>query len=192
MEIIGYSQFTPVDCESLNIVLSKLKMQNIKALELGVWVGESTLEILKYISKTNGTLDVVDTFNGEGSQLKDIAPKHDVRSAFELNTAQYADIIRIFQMTTDEAVNKVQDQYDFVYIDASHVYESIKRDIDNYYPKVKEGGILAGHDFESFEWEERDINVDCRRGKHHGVIKAVVETFESRINKVNNIWYVRK
>jgi predicted O-methyltransferase YrrM len=35
---------------------------------------------------------------------------------------------------------------DFVFIDASHEYEDIKNDIIHWLPKVKIGGILAGHD----------------------------------------------
>jgi hypothetical protein len=36
---------------------------------------------------------------------------------------------------------------DFVFIDAAHDYESIKTDINAWLPKVKAGGILAGHDY---------------------------------------------
>lgn len=36
---------------------------------------------------------------------------------------------------------------DFVYIDADHSYESVKNDIIAWLPKVKQGGILAGHDY---------------------------------------------
>ena len=36
---------------------------------------------------------------------------------------------------------------DLVYIDAKHDYESVKRDIELYLPKIKHKGILAGHDY---------------------------------------------
>lgn len=49
---------------------------------------------------------------------------------------------------------------DFVYIDALHDYESVKKDIHGWYPKVRTGGILAGHDYTS---------------THQGVINAVDE-----------------
>ena len=37
--------------------------------------------------------------------------------------------------------------FDFVYIDASHEYQYIKRDLREWYPKVKKGGVFAGHDY---------------------------------------------
>ena len=36
---------------------------------------------------------------------------------------------------------------DFVYIDATHSYEAVKRDIELWWPLVKRGGVLAGHDY---------------------------------------------
>lgn len=36
---------------------------------------------------------------------------------------------------------------DCVYIDANHAYEAVLNDMDAWYPKVKPGGIFAGHDY---------------------------------------------
>lgn len=36
---------------------------------------------------------------------------------------------------------------DFCFIDADHTYESVSKDIDAWRSKVKNGGILAGHDY---------------------------------------------
>ncbi len=38
---------------------------------------------------------------------------------------------------------------DLVYIDAAHDFKSVTEDIEAWYPKVKSGGILAGHDFQT-------------------------------------------
>jgi hypothetical protein len=36
---------------------------------------------------------------------------------------------------------------DFVYIDAAHDVESVREDIAAWYPKVRPGGLLSGHDY---------------------------------------------
>lgn len=36
---------------------------------------------------------------------------------------------------------------DFAYIDANHHYIFAKRDIEHWYPKVKQGGYICGHDY---------------------------------------------
>lgn len=38
--------------------------------------------------------------------------------------------------------------FDAIYIDADHSYEAVKKDLNNAYQKVKDGGIIAGHDYE--------------------------------------------
>jgi hypothetical protein len=34
-----------------------------------------------------------------------------------------------------------------IYIDADHRYESVKRDLNDWLPKLKQGGIMCGHDY---------------------------------------------
>lgn len=41
---------------------------------------------------------------------------------------------------------------DFIYIDGLHDYESVKADIAGFYPKLKFGGIIAGHDYHLGDW----------------------------------------
>ncbi len=48
---------------------------------------------------------------------------------------------------SEKVYHKIQDNsIDFLYIDGNHEYESVKDDIRLYYKKVKEGGIISGHD----------------------------------------------
>jgi hypothetical protein len=36
---------------------------------------------------------------------------------------------------------------DVVYVDADHSYESVKSDLNIWYPKIKHGGFICGHDY---------------------------------------------
>ena len=54
----------------------------------------------------------------------------------------------IMKMTSMEAVGKIPDgSLDFVYIDALHEFDSVMMDIICWSPKVRIGGIIAGHDY---------------------------------------------
>lgn len=56
--------------------------------------------------------------------------------------------IHIVRQTSDKAVTDFSDNFfDFLYIDGDHSYEQVKKDINNYYYKVKSGGLLCGDDY---------------------------------------------
>jgi hypothetical protein len=61
--------------------------------------------------------------------------------------AHYRDKITFVRKTSEAAISDIPDALDFVYIDGSHRYEAVKRDIELFYPKVKTGGVIGGHDF---------------------------------------------
>jgi len=47
-----------------------------------------------------------------------------------------------------DVVENISDEYfDFIYLDASHLYKDVKRDLKEWFPKLKRGGIMAGHDY---------------------------------------------
>ncbi len=50
------------------------------------------------------------------------------------------------------ACKQVPNELDLAYIDAEHDYDNVKRDIACWYPKVRTGGVLCGHD-----WAERGV-----------------------------------
>ena len=49
--------------------------------------------------------------------------------------------------STDAAKQLKNDYFDFIYLDARHDYCAVKEDIEHYYPKLRPGGILSGHDY---------------------------------------------
>lgn len=62
--------------------------------------------------------------------------------------ARFGERSKLLRMTSEQAAKVISDgSLDFVYLDARHDYESVKEDIGLWYPKVKQGGIIAGHDY---------------------------------------------
>ena len=57
--------------------------------------------------------------------------------------------VTFIQKKSEDSTKEIPNGLDFVYIDGNHSYESVKRDIGLYYPKVRVGGLIGGHDFES-------------------------------------------
>lgn len=66
----------------------------------------------------------------------------------------------VMRMTSEKASKEFSDgQLDFVYLDAQHHYEAVKQDIALWHPKVRGGGILAGHDYIEGRLREGDFGV---------------------------------
>jgi predicted O-methyltransferase YrrM len=66
----------------------------------------------------------------------------------------------IWRLTSVEAAARVADaSVDFVYIDARHDYESVQEDLAVWFPKVRAGGILAGHDYADGRLVQGDFGV---------------------------------
>lgn len=95
--------------------------------------------------------------------------------------ARYKDKITFIRKTTEAAINDIPDALDFVYIDGSHAYEAVKRDIELLYPKVRTGGVIGGHDF----W-----------ANEIGVCRAVLEFAENNHlqlqGKLTDWWVVKQ
>ena len=65
-----------------------------------------------------------------------------------LNTQQWSsrrEMVRAF--STVASTQFQHDQFDWVYIDALHTYEAVKRDLEAWWPLVRPGGMMSGDDF---------------------------------------------
>ena len=60
----------------------------------------------------------------------------------------YEKKIKWIKMKSAEAAELFDDEsLDFVYIDGNHECQPVLQDVTLYYPKVKTGGLVSGHDF---------------------------------------------
>lgn len=95
------------------------------------------------------------------------------------NTKYILDLINVIRCDSSKASGLFEDKsVDFAYIDASHDYEFVKKDIIHWLPKIKNGGILAGHDY--------------GENNYPGVKKAVDEVIGAKnIEIINTVWAIK-
>lgn len=131
--------------------VSQLKPKTIA--EIGVWKGHS----ISYLASKNPNSEIyaIDLFEKTDDfyYLKNInlylqLPKiYDIYNQY-LESQNTRHLIKDIKGTSWDMAKKFEDDYfDFVYIDACHDYECVKKDIYAWYPKVKVGGLFSGHDY---------------------------------------------
>ena len=125
---------------------------NSHFVEVGVWKGMSAaymaVEIIN--SGKNIKFDCIDNWEYVEGLQEDI-PKNLYDNLYEIftnNISPVKHIINPIKEISWEGAKHYEDKsLDFVFIDAAHDYECVKKDINAWYPKIKPMGIIAGHDY---------------------------------------------
>lgn len=118
-------------------------------VEVGAWKGKSAAYMAVEIANSNKQINfyVVDTWEGsiEHKENPELSKLYDIFLDNMKPVEQYYFPMR---MTSLEAAKQFDDNsVDFIFIDASHEYQDVVDDLKAWYPKLKTGGILAGHDY---------------------------------------------
>ena len=132
---------------SLARAVEKFKDKQLNCVEVGVYKGVHAREMLRYLHID--TLYLIDPW--ENYEL--YHTKKENLSKIGDNTLKllnkWKDSIVILREFSNTAVSKLRGlTFDYIYIDGNHDYEFVKLDIEQYYPLVKEGGILGGDDID--------------------------------------------
>ena len=132
-----------------------------RAVELGVWRGEFAEHNLnkwrgaKYVLVDLWTSRDTDCVNGNESFC--VYGGNESRSYDKMVTglrmqrggARFAGRYEMVQNSTLEAATLFPDgHFDWLYLDATHTYAEAKADLDAWYPKVRLGGLISGHDYQ--------------------------------------------
>jgi len=145
----------------ISYIKNNYNHQNLIGIEIGVLHGDNAYSIMTnlYMRK----LYLIDPFKSTAQQLN-----------------VFKDKVIFIVKKSEDAGDDVPNSIDFVYIDGDHSYDGVKKDIDLYYPKVKSGGIIGGHDF---------------RADESGVAKAVLEFVDKNNLKLQGFkmdWWITK
>jgi len=118
--------------------------KDLIGVEIGVDNGDNALNILQNLDIKR--LYLIDPYNSWLGKGKKAGSKLAYREAVN-KLKDYKDKIIWILEKSEDVVSIIPNDLDFVYIDGNHSYEFVKKDIELYVPKVKSGGLIAGHDF---------------------------------------------
>src|SRR5689334_10735940 len=160
-------------------------------VEVGTFVGKSTIFLANCIKDSGKKIDfyAVDPLQPEyhafgrdaiadqlmkkwGSNLHEVLLTN-------LAEAEVAEYVKYVKLPSVEAAKQFEDgSLSFVFIDAEHLYEQVCQDIKAWWPKIKKGGAIGGHDYHPI-WPP---------GAWPGVLKAVNELVPSQVHWGNS-WF---
>jgi predicted O-methyltransferase YrrM len=188
-ETLGYKKSTvesPLWADSYKVTETIAKKCKVRTMaEIGVARGHHSAHLLEAIPSLKlYVIDPWDLFIDEHytmwKQEKEAIKKiyYEVVKLLE----PFGDRSIILKTTSEKAVKKINEPLDMIFIDADHTYESVKHDIGLWWDKVKDGGIVSGHDY--------------GHSHHPGVKIAVDEFFDDKDIKINTeigtVWWVEK
>jgi hypothetical protein len=146
-----------------------------KGAEVGVWEGEHAASVCQVNPQLHLLcVDAWAPYPGYADHQTAEELERAYRKALTTLQPYRCSLMKMFSV---EAATRVPDRsLDFVYLDANHTYEGLWADLEAWVPKVKVGGLIAGHDYHQF-----------RRSRGIRVIEAV-----QQYTHVHNIkpWFV--
>lgn len=136
------------------------------AVEVGVWKGQLSKKILE--CPTIKQLWLVDPYDLQLGGFPKTGNRWTQKNADHLFLYQQTRFSQekkvLFVRKTSVEASKWIPKTEFIFIDGLHDYDNVKADIDVWFPKLKKGGTIAGHDYHEVSWP--------------GVVNAVTDSFE--------------
>ncbi len=122
-------------------------------VEIGSFLGKSTRFIAETLPE-GGTVIAVDHWRGnlehQDPERVDVYPKLATLYERFLSNVVHAGLcerIVPLRMGSLDAAQQVEQRPDLVFVDASHEYDDVQRDLAAWFPRLGPGGVLCGDDW---------------------------------------------
>ena len=124
--------------------LYRLARRKGNLVELGCWMGRTTAILLQAAAVWGADLTTVDAFTPMPSQRERATPDKWSTNLGRVGLRPPTLVIA----TTDDAAEifPAGQVISFLFVDANHSREQVSRDLANWTPRVKAGGVVALHD----------------------------------------------
>jgi len=158
-----------MDFQELYSEMVRIYPDNSHFVEVGSWKGRSSSFLAVEIANSGKKIkfDCIDPWIGNLESLGDsydpFVPKNVDPNwlflEFMRNVQPVSSHINPIRLRSNQAVGMYEDRsLDFIFIDGSHEYEDVIEDLRVWYPKVKRGGIIAGHDYTTYPGVRRAVD----------------------------------
>jgi predicted O-methyltransferase YrrM len=122
--------------------LYRLARRRGNLVELGCWMGRTTAILLQAAKIWDASLTTVDAFTPMPNDRPSATPEK-----WRANLKKAGPTPpELLAMTTDEAARVYDREIAFLFIDAAHTRQAVERDLANWAPRIKVGGVVALHD----------------------------------------------
>lgn len=134
--------------------IAKELPNDCKIAEIGVANGDSALYLAKRLNELGKsfTLYMIDSLDYGGNiQLCQIYEN--------IIASGLGGDIKVIPKDSIEASKDFNDgELDFIFLDSSHQYKETKESIKLWYPKLKDGSILSGHDYYLYDGVKKAVD----------------------------------
>lgn len=191
-----------VDVDGINLHMKEFTKTGMTLVECGCFTGASTLELAQYVKQCKGKMYCVDAWKtmNEDCVLNELFAKHDILRTFRNNIriAGYEDIITPIVSDIVAASSLFADNsVDCFFLDGGHLYKDIIPQMEAWFPKIKMGGLIMGHDYTvdyhgiNHDYMIEHSDVDHIQGVHYGVIRMVKEYFPTAKKDGRVFFYIK-
>lgn len=129
----------------------------------------------------------------------DQAAQDAIMSEALANVAPWSDKVAVCRNFTISCALSFKDgEFDFVYVDARHDRWGVTQDLTAWWPKVRPGGLVCGHDFvtqaegPAQSGQRWDLNGDGSVDPTGGAVRAAVEDFAAAVTRQIQVGYQQK
>ena len=120
--------------------------------EIGVWYGTFAYHVL--VPSNPSKLYLIDPWEYGLQKDYEPEPTSEKQASRDLVYEYVKDLfasdknVEILRKKSEDCASQFPEEFfDYVYIDGEHSYEAVKRDLNNYFCKIKIGGYIIGDDY---------------------------------------------
>jgi hypothetical protein len=167
---------------STQFVRKTMPGKELTVVEIGVHLARNSYNMLRMLPiKKLYCIDPYAKYDQDGSAANAETDTNYIERMAHKRLVPYNGKVTWIRDYSGKAADQVPFNLDFVYIDGNHTYENVLEDIELYYPHVRSGGVIGGHDFD---------------GSNQGVARASIEFTDKHKLKLHggkiDFWFVKK